>query len=587
MVFKQKKCRMTDAAAAFLMTAAVAAAAYKCGGFYYDLNDDVLIKDILAGVYSGSPDGHTMQILYPLGWLLSLLYYIPGVPVFGLFLCLCQFGAIYVIAHRTLQCLDSRGKKILLLLAQGIFWMGACLEHLVFLQYTVTAGMLGAAAVFWIAASQKPESFAVFFRENLPALILYWIAFCLRSEMGLLLLPLAGITGLCKWFSRKKPFAKENLTGYVGLFAVLMAGIVLCLGAEALAYGSDDWQEFSRYFDARTTVYDYQRDVVEDYGENKRIYEELGMSQTRQQLLKNYNFSADDSIDADFLEALAQKSVERENGGLFKKDLRTGIWELVFGHFLGKADFCLNAGMIFLGLLLFGNPLFRKQKNGVWQAVLVTGCAAALWVFLILRGRLPVRLTTPLYLTMAASFGGLLLTAQNAENENDSQKQEGCLQILTLHAAAMGLVLCGILTAPENAAAAIQQVQERQQTNSVNEAVMAYCSQTPDILYLADVYSTVRFSEKIGVDRDKPFNYDIMGGWISKSPLTLKKLQDFGLESVGEAVCGQENVRLLTDAGTDFVWLLDFLAEQGIAAEAVLTDKIADGAVEVYQIVCR
>ena len=42
--------------------------------FYYDLNDDVLIKDILSGVYTGTPEGHTMQLLYPLGLLLSLLY---------------------------------------------------------------------------------------------------------------------------------------------------------------------------------------------------------------------------------------------------------------------------------------------------------------------------------------------------------------------------------------------------------------------------------------------------------------------------------------------------------------------------------
>ena len=35
--------------------------------FYYDLNDDVLIKDILSGVYSGAPEGRTMQLLFPLG----------------------------------------------------------------------------------------------------------------------------------------------------------------------------------------------------------------------------------------------------------------------------------------------------------------------------------------------------------------------------------------------------------------------------------------------------------------------------------------------------------------------------------------
>ena len=55
--------------------------------FYYDLNDDMVIKDILAGAYSGTPDGHTNQMLYPIGFLISGLYRLmPQVPVFGIFL---------------------------------------------------------------------------------------------------------------------------------------------------------------------------------------------------------------------------------------------------------------------------------------------------------------------------------------------------------------------------------------------------------------------------------------------------------------------------------------------------------------------
>ena len=68
--------------------------------FYYDLNDDVLIKDILSGVYSGTPDGHTMQLLYPLGALLALLYRGLSIPVFGAFLLFCQFGSIWAVGYR-------------------------------------------------------------------------------------------------------------------------------------------------------------------------------------------------------------------------------------------------------------------------------------------------------------------------------------------------------------------------------------------------------------------------------------------------------------------------------------------------------
>ena len=40
--------------------------------YYYSLNDDVLMKDILAGVYTGVPESRNVQMLYPLSLLLSL-----------------------------------------------------------------------------------------------------------------------------------------------------------------------------------------------------------------------------------------------------------------------------------------------------------------------------------------------------------------------------------------------------------------------------------------------------------------------------------------------------------------------------------
>ena len=59
--------------------------------YYFDLNDDVLMKDILAGVYTGSPEGHNIQMLWPVSAFISLLYRLGrGLPCYGLFLCVCQ-----------------------------------------------------------------------------------------------------------------------------------------------------------------------------------------------------------------------------------------------------------------------------------------------------------------------------------------------------------------------------------------------------------------------------------------------------------------------------------------------------------------
>ena len=73
----------------------------------------------------------------------------------------------------------------------------------------------------------------------------------------------------------------------------------------------------------------------------------------------------------------------------------------------------------------------------------------------------------------------------------------------------------------------------REEVNAVNEAVMDYCRAHPKTLYLEDIYSTVAYSEKLMTDRDKPFNYDLMGGWLVKSPLTSRKLSTFGFSSIG------------------------------------------------------
>lgn len=42
--------------------------------YYYDLNDDVLMKEILSGNYTGVPEGHNIQMLWLISAAISLLY---------------------------------------------------------------------------------------------------------------------------------------------------------------------------------------------------------------------------------------------------------------------------------------------------------------------------------------------------------------------------------------------------------------------------------------------------------------------------------------------------------------------------------
>ena len=90
------------------------------------------------------------------------------------------------------------------------------------------------------------------------------------------------------------------------------------------------------------------------------------------------------------------------------------------------------------------------------------------------------------------------------------------------------------------------------------------------------------YSEKITLDRDKPFNYDLLGGWLVKSPLTKQKLSAFEYASMGEAVRSSEKVCLLADEGTDMSWLTEYLEEQGEPGMLLRIGSAGEG-VEVYQ----
>lgn len=549
--------------------------------FYYDLNDDVLIKDILSGVYSGAPEGRTMQLLFPLGAVLSFLYGLLPVPVFGLFLLACQGIAVWTILRRSAGMCTGLFCRIGLPAAETVFLLAAFGDHLVFLQYTVTAGLLAATAIFWLLTGEEKTGgpFARnVIRQNAPALILYWLAFCLRSEMGLLLLPLAGVSGLCLWARRSPFWSRENLAAYGGLFLILAAGMGIFWGIDGLAYGSGEWREFRRFFNARTELYDYQLDLINSYEENGEIYRKLGISPQQQQLLETYNFGLDDSIDADWMERLQDAAVEREGGGIFRQSFAEALWNLRH-RFTSFGDFPLNLAV----LAAFGALLFLGIRKGnrrlFWQAPLCLAAGGMLWMFLLLRNRPETRVVDPLYLAQFLVFFGLLLPcatrSPRAEKEVSKALPSVCAILLC---AAAAVRLPAALSEME------EESRQREEVNRVNQAVMDYCSSRPKQLFLEDVYSTVAYSEKIRVDRDKPFNYDLLGGWLVKSPLTQKKLAAFGFSSMEEAVRGEEGVYILSDAASGIEWLEDYLAFRQEGASVVRVDTIADR-VDVYQVV--
>ena len=69
----------------------------------FDFYDDVFMRNVMSGAYTGMPDGHNVQTLYILGAFISLFYKLyRALPWYGIFLLVCQMGSLYLIGVRLL-----------------------------------------------------------------------------------------------------------------------------------------------------------------------------------------------------------------------------------------------------------------------------------------------------------------------------------------------------------------------------------------------------------------------------------------------------------------------------------------------------
>ena len=568
--------------------------------FYYDLNDDVMMKDIMAGVYTGTPDGHNMQTLYLLGIFLSFCYKLyRGAPWYGLFLCVCQFGSLYLIGVRLLRLCKSRIWKGIWLLLLTLFVWSVLLVHMTAVQYTITSGIMTAAAIFLFLTTEKGLPVKAFWCRNLPSILLVILAFQLRTEMLLLLFPLVALAGLFHWLEEEKFWLKENLIKYGTVLGTIVLGMVCSLLIDLVAYGSTEWQEFREFFDNRTKVYDYHLNILMD-GTHAEQLAEIGFSESAQELLANYNFGLDESIDEQAMTSLAAYA---NTYAAQNTDIRAFLSKKIGQYryrILHLQDGPYSILMLIGFSMVFGTGIFvaavyrgKGRFRFLFEALLLMIVRTALWLFILLRDREPPRITHPLYLAeFAVLMGMVFLWLGEARSGGMRWLQAGAKrQRANKETAAYvlvgvwGLAMCGMV--PAGIRSAMQDMQQRHLANKDAQAIAAYCEEHSDGFYFEDVYSTVTFSQEMFKHVDNSIsNYDIMGGWICKSPLYQDKLARFGMTSMAEGLLNREHVYMimndtLPEKSTD--WLAAYYSDNGINVEVSRIDRIGEN-YGVYQV---
>lgn len=559
--------------------------------YYFDLNDDVLMKDILAGVYTGVPEGHNIQMLWPVSAFISFFYRIGrGLPWYGIFLCVCQFGSIGLIAHRSLQFCKSYVTKGLLLITEGLLVMGLLLEHLVSAQYTITCTLLAAAAAFLFVTTDSTLPAKTFIRKNAGVILLVSVAFLIRSEMLALVLPLICGAGAVKWGSEEKIFTKENAVKYLPVIGGILGGLFLGQAVHMIAYSSTEWKTFTEYFDNRTELYDFQ--ILPEYEPHKEFYESIGLTESERELLDNYNFGLDEEIDEKLLGEIAAYAAKNrgEEEPFFvnlKQSLGNYARRTLTGPAHNESDYPWNVTVILGYLAVLAAALFNEKKKLwvnflqiIWKLALIGAIRSSLWMFIIMRHRYPARITHSLYLMELCILGAMLFM------EWSKLKGERRRQIVGTGAAGCFTVLA-VWMLPFSVKTTDEAVRQKAENNIPYEQLYAYLgkAENKENFYFIDVYSSVSYTEKMFVNVDNSLdNYDIMGGWACKSPLQKKKLAAFGITNMEEALLTMEHVFYVQETGADFTWLYRYYADHATPIEAELVETVGDG-FEIFKLV--
>lgn len=518
--------------------------------FYYDLNDDTTIKDIVSGAYTGTPSGYVVQMLYPLGWFISIFYKaVPALPWYGLFLCLCQFACLGLVCNRSLENgVDKLCFPFLMLVA-------VCFRYLVINQYSLTSAISMVCAIFLFMTSKESG-----LKENLTSIVLVIISFMLRTEMCLMLFPFLAIAGLCKMLENK-----DSIKDYLKILLFAFAGMALAYGIDFLSVNvvanGEEWQEYQEFFDARTDLYDYYGIPV--YEDNQELYAKVGLTKEEYDLLQNYNFSLDEDIDAKSLSTLAD--YQRQNSG-YKNTPKEGVWlykELLIGHLpISNSQIWAIALIILYILYIVVNGI--KRWEGYVKCLLLFMARSVLWIYLLMVDRAIDRVTVPLVLAECMVLIGWIYEKNKVSHVNG---------------ALIAFVSLALLVT--NVQATFSEIADRESVNYRWETLMEYCKSHNESYYLIDVYSStsyngIAYSEKIFKSVDNSYkNFDICGGWLSKSPLMYEKLEIMGLADIQRDLWDDtKSVYFIAKPESDISWIESYYLSKGIEVSISMEDEI-------------
>lgn len=494
------------------------------------INDDWGIYSTLSGAYLGYPEAHVLFFLYPLSWFLSKLYTICSfIPWYGLFMHGVHVAGLYVIYQRSMQiwgrhnCPDAFPKPALTIAC--ILFLIVDLNVISEAQYTTTAGLAAAAAIFCFLTTRSNISVGSFLLNNIPSFILAWISYSIRQNVFYLMLPMAGMLWLSKWINAYRNNYDGIARKLIGFALILAAGMGILYGLHTAAYSTQEWKDFRQINHYREQVGDFY--TWPEYEECAEELTDLGISEEEYTNRRNaapyigYGMSVDDWRQ--------MRDIARECY-LARTDLSVRIKEIISGVIFA---FLYQDGMQpanILALFLMAATLLLILLHRNHSALLVYAFyfvgRMVSWTYVLFAGRFPKRIVQPLITVDFVVLFGILLGFNLLRLENP--KRYG---IILPTVFLLGLV--SLIITKKNVDDNYLSHQETW------NALKAYCHSHPDNLYIwpHNAETIDHFCESPFDMTLDTYNNFIYTNWgVILNPNSKTKLTQYGIENFGQDV---------------------------------------------------
>lgn len=522
--------------------------------FVLTSNDDVMLRSIAGGNYTGTPDAHLIYIMYPLGLLLKLMYSVfPTVAWYDLFMTGLHFLCIYLIAYRVSCVFKSLPNKIAATLIAFVVIMIVDMKYVVLHQYTALAGVCAAVAIIWTATYDYSKKDVV---ATIVIVAMLVISMWLRKQMFFLALPLLLLAFVNSTFLKDDTVGErlDKLHKALPTVAVLAALVLVSFVAEFFAYSSEDWKAFKKFNAARTSVYDY--DNLPDYYDNVEFFEDLGIEEKEYVVLREYDIALLDDIGTQELNQLAQKAKEiKKEWASYYSVPRKVINDAVRASNSSNASF-LGVLVTTLCVALF---ILLVVRDEVITGVLVFATCLYKWSFVALftyLNRLPDRILHGFLIMQLCFVAALFICELSVERNTKSPSL--LLQIM------MGIFLAILLTVQGifGVRNLMDEAGEKEQAAANWYELNGYFKAHPDNVYVVNTSVSAAmpafmFNEKA----TEAFNAIKPGNWTLSSSLEVKHENRLIEGTVFDALSNMDNVYYVQLSGKPADWLSEFFGE--------------------------